>query len=487
MENKFQWIIIQFLLAVFLIDRTRGYNDSHMSLTAVPLGIPNNEVMVDLSHNSISYVDTTPLKSLNSLQTLYLQHNNISVFPDPANISDTLVTLDLSHNIIPGINATKLSEYTMLSSLSLGNNNLGPAFVLPSMDSLTTINLDSNGMTHLTVEDNPSITYLSLSGNSLVNITINSTNNIATLDISSNGMSGFPNYLTIFPKLSHLKIGGNSFSSIAPARLTEIPELSKLDLTGSTNMESLTIINLTNLLEVNIVNSDLKYLTITNVWNLTKLYAQNSKLSAMPDFGSKETRLEILDVRNCNISSIPGDYFENKTSLQEVYLTGNNLDQFDGTHLDTLVTIDLSGNNFSLFPIVTDGLQGDLRNLYINNNKIPNITLESVFRGQSMLNQLDRFEFGGNPLLEFPTTVLAQMPNLTYLGIQDLDLNEIPDLSMVPSLTHLDIQNNNISSLTSQHLQQMPQLNTIKVWNNFVFLFYKFHLQTLFLIILIKP
>ncbi|XP_034032611.1 leucine-rich repeat-containing protein 17-like isoform X2 [Thalassophryne amazonica] len=96
---------------------------SNRGLTEVPLGIPEDIVHMDLSHNSISHLKAKDFQNARSLRTLNLSHNHMEHI-NTASLFGLLHLreLDLSDNNLHTVQYGVLEDLYFLSQLKLGGN-----------------------------------------------------------------------------------------------------------------------------------------------------------------------------------------------------------------------------------------------------------------------------------------------------------------------------------------------------------------------------
>ncbi|XP_061899092.1 leucine-rich repeat-containing protein 17-like [Entelurus aequoreus] len=96
---------------------------SNRGLTEVPVGVPEDVVHVDLSHNNIRHLKAKSFQGLKSLKTLNISHNNMERI-DTASLSGLLHLhqLDLAGNGLHFIQHGVLEDLYFLSKLKLEDN-----------------------------------------------------------------------------------------------------------------------------------------------------------------------------------------------------------------------------------------------------------------------------------------------------------------------------------------------------------------------------
>lgn len=126
---------------------------SDESIMSIDWTIESLEVL-DLSHNTIMYYDSLPYQSfagLKNLETLYLQHNHISLDYGAFSSNRNLRTLDFSYNSNPYFDFNILLSVRKLEKIYLNGNGIWHSIDLSgirsSFPSLTSIAISNNSFT----------------------------------------------------------------------------------------------------------------------------------------------------------------------------------------------------------------------------------------------------------------------------------------------------------------------------------------------------
>lgn len=160
---------------------------------------------------------------------------------------------------------------------------------------------------------------------------------------------------------------------------------------------------------------------------LTRLYVQHNEVSDLSE-------LEAL------------------ADLEVIYAWSNQLTNIDViASLDHLRVVLICCNQISSLPFL--GHLTQLESLVIYDNQLTSLP--------GLPKPLKALDIGGNPFAAFPD--LTRL-NLEELGIQDLGLTELPDLSNHTNLRSLDCQNNLLQELPD--LSDFPELVSLGVWSN---------------------
>lgn len=130
-------------------------------------GKMDNLRIISLRSNRLSGNLPSAITSLPSLQSLFLQKNNLSG-PIPASFSNKLNVLDLSHNFFTGKIPETIQNLSQLTGLSLQNNLLSgpiPNITLPRLRHINLSHNNLNGSIPLSLQKFPNSSF---AGNSLL-------------------------------------------------------------------------------------------------------------------------------------------------------------------------------------------------------------------------------------------------------------------------------------------------------------------------------
>ena len=443
-----------------------------------------NIVELNFLYNEIVNVSSLAFNGIINLQKLNLRRNKLTAIPDLQLISNNLIELNLRQNEISSVDIT--FEMQILEILKWGKNQLTAlsvgSLVLPSLKSLdlkynklTSIDdatfdalpsledlfLTKNSLTEFIPKDlNISATFktLYLGRNKLNGLAANSFNglqNLKTLDLSTNKLTGF--YINVltdgqgFPDLQKLYLDAN--------KLTIMPNMSPFP----------TALQDFNIGGNSITNVDVNY--FMNFTQLKVLKLNQMSLLEMPNLGNTMSTLETLDVSDNQIRDIPENYFANTHALKILNLNENKLRNFSLlSNLTYIEEINLDNNVLSTFPSL--GLSiSHVQKLYLSNNDIPQLTLESIYGtgnpGLMASSFLELYIDGYSRIGTIPNAVWSTMPNLEILSMGNVSMTSFQDFTALSSLRELYLQDNSLTSLgDTSGLILNKQLSVLNLENN---------------------
>lgn len=307
---------------------------------------------LDLKESGLTRLQNDAFNNLTYLRTLILTGNNLENLDVAATIGQKLHqldTLDLSYcNLQKPLSEDAFSDSTKLRTLYLSGNSLFASDLLDALAPL--VKLEKLSLSHCGLSRLPD--------------TFDKFKSLQELDISNNPLNdAFVKLLAPLHNLEYLNMGYSNLSYIAPTSFSKMTSMKRLVLSGNdlNNLEAGLFGNLTHLesLELNFcglrrpLNATVFFnnLTYTNLKELQ--FAGNPLIITpqMPLLPKQLSRLEILDLSNCNISYLPPDAFAHTQNITQLTLMNNYLStnlQFL-KKLPKLQLLDVRNNNLSIF------------------------------------------------------------------------------------------------------------------------------------------
>ncbi|KAG9336915.1 hypothetical protein JZ751_030028 [Albula glossodonta] len=374
----------------FVVSQTVSLVDlSCYSLEGVPeyLFYSQDITHLNLRHNFLRLEGPGGLHNLNrflQLKSLNLSHNRLGVFPESVCEIPSLVELNLTCNglhTVPG----QIGKLQSLQTLSLEGNHLSALpEELGGLSQLSSLGLSFNQFPHIppVMERLTAIDRLAMAGNK-----------VETLELGFLG------------RMSHLKII-DLRDGLEPVRQVTYLDLrdnhlTALDLSSACSLETL-----------HCQRNQLEALTLSG-FTLRAIYASNN-LTSLNTF---RTGLRYLNLSANCLDAIPpsSQSEESLSTLQELYLTGNNLNE-----------------NCAALLV---GHQ-NLRVLHIAYNQLLSFPASKL----SKLELLEELNLSGNKLKTIPSTV----------HIATLKLDQKPVMTIGDSLGSSILWNHGYSEMSGQ-------------------------------------
>uniref|UniRef100_T1E1A3 Putative TOLL protein n=1 Tax=Cupiennius salei TaxID=6928 RepID=T1E1A3_CUPSA len=362
-------------------------------------------VVLDLSFNKLSHLDSGTFRSQYSLQILQLHHNELVSISDNAFSSlYNLQTLILSHNNLTYIDALTFNGLQMLSVISLDFNSIQAIHseALKNCTNLHELNLNVNKL----IEVPKTLKFLQ---------------QLRSLDISNNRISVISN--ASYQGLRHLyslRLAGNSIGNLTKGVFQDLPSIRILNIANN-NVQSIeqgTFDEVPELhalrLDSNII-SDINSLFI-NLHDLLMLNISANRISWF-DYALIPIGLQWLDVHDNQIETL-GNYYELESVLK-------------------LRTLDASFNKI----------------VEIDASSLPN-SIEIIFLNNNLIKNIQPFTFLGKQNL---TRVELKKNFLSTLEMNAFRLSEVPSRRPLPEFTVS--QNPYICDCNMEWLQRMATLD----------------------------
>ncbi|XP_007897840.1 nephrocan-like [Callorhinchus milii] len=435
-------------------------------ITSVPRAIPRDTRKVHLGRNNIKQLRVSDFNGLTRLEDLVLvscgvevaEANTFTTLKNlrtlelwknklrnvPGKFPSNLEVLKLGNNRIQNIRETDFEGLTKLKVLELQNNRISAIHtgVLSSIYRLESLVLDGNGLEIL-------IGPLKLA-------------HLKRLSIQNNKLSSLPsNFFSFLPSLLFLSLSGNAFRKV-PQEMP--PSLWSLKLDR----------NMIRVLRI----QDMNYLS-----HLSELSLSENRLSAANE-ALALTNLSIVDLSKNHLKSVPTRFpsqlrtldcshnFIQKLTLKEftglcelkhLFLEYNNITFIDPDalqHCLHLSDLALEQNHLSFFP---NGLPDTLIRLDLKGNNIKIICKETVEK----LKRLQVLNLRNNRLSSLNPDLLGYLPRLKRLYLDGNPWNctcDLMETRMFLTARYLDIRSGHCA--TPVHYRGETWISSIKVLNS---------------------
>lgn len=436
-------------------------NDLHI----IPLQIGNLSSLQTLLLDG-NYLESLPeeLGDLSQLNCLGLSFNNFSQIPAVLERLSGVDKLAMAGNRVESLELCSLMRINHLKNIDLRLNGLRcvKSDNLKAVIQVTQLDLRDNLLTSLDLSSLSNLEMLHCQRNQLGMLTLSgfalrmlnaNTNRLTTvniypvpnllthLDLSQNLLEYLPDWVCDCRKIEMVDVAHNLLSEL-PSRLLSSLSLRKL-LVGNNHLQR--------------VPDLLDHIP------LEALDLQHNKLRMLPEtLFCKALNLKYLNLSANALESLPpcSQTDENLSTLQELYLTGNCLNEDCGAALvghQNLRVLHIAYNQLVSFPASKLSKLELLEELNLSGNKLK--TIPSTVSSSKKLHTLIAHS---NHLNVFP-----EILSLPEIKIVDLSCNELTEIqlpeSLPPSLQDLDLTAN--SSLTLEHktLNLFSHITTLKI------------------------
>lgn len=333
---------------------------------------------LELSGNQLKNTDWPEvLGKLLRLEYLNLRKSGLtSLSEDTFSNCTNLVTLNLADNELRELDvaATLGNSVTHLELLDLSNCNIqGPISgeTFTNATRLKTLYLSGNPLVaadlQAALEPLPKLERLFLSHCGLRDLpdNFNVFDHLLELDISHNPLENvFTKLLAPLEKLEYLNMGYSNLSYVGPDTFAKMTSMKRLVLSGNDllSLEAGLFGNLTQLTTIELEFCGLKRPLngLAFFKNLTYMDLREIRLAGNPlvipasgpIFPKQLSQVSILDLSNCNISSLNVDAFKNTENITDLNLGGNRLRSVMGSlsfleRLHHLEKLNLGSNNLT--------------------------------------------------------------------------------------------------------------------------------------------
>uniref|UniRef100_A0A1I8B8K4 PDZ domain-containing protein n=1 Tax=Meloidogyne hapla TaxID=6305 RepID=A0A1I8B8K4_MELHA len=180
----------------------------------------------------------------------------------------------------------------------------------------------------------------------------------------------------------------------------------------------------------------------------------------MPFFACNR-QIDLIDRRQCNLQTIPGDLERYARSLEELLLDMNHINSLPKSlfRLHKLQRLGLSDNDIHRLPPEVSGLQ-NLIELNLSRNDISDLPEEL-----RICQNLQVLDISSNPIARLPDSITL-CTSLTQLSLNDISLTKLPqDIGKLISLKSLEVRENHLRALPVS-ISELKQLQRLDLGQN---------------------
>uniref|UniRef100_A0A8C1IZQ1 PH domain leucine-rich repeat-containing protein phosphatase 2 n=1 Tax=Cyprinus carpio TaxID=7962 RepID=A0A8C1IZQ1_CYPCA len=465
----------------------RSLNLSHNGLGVFPESLCEIQTLTELylSCNGLSAVPAR-LENLQSLQTLCLDGNRLDSLPEELGSLSQLCSLGLSFNDFPHVPGV-VERLCALDKLAMAGNRVETLDLcsLLRMTHIKSIDLRLNGLRCVKSEIPEPVkhlTQLDLRDNQLTSLDLSSACSLETLQCQRNQLgaltlSGFTlrtlhardNRLTtvnIYPfpsQLTHMDLSRNLLEYL-PDWVCDSRKIEVLDVSHNLLSELPARCVSLSLRKLLAGNNRLESLAdLLDHIPLETLDLQHNKLRELPEsFFYKALNLKYLNVSANALETIPpsSQSEESLSTLQELYLTGNKLNENCAALLvghQNLRVLHMAYNQLQSFPASKLSKLEVLEELNLSGNKLKTIpsTVSSCKRLHTLIAH-------SNHISVFPEVL--SLPEIKLVDVSCNEQTEIllPD-SLPSTLQELDLTGNSNLMLEHKTLNLFSHISTLKL------------------------
>uniref|UniRef100_A0A8C1Z1F4 PH domain leucine-rich repeat-containing protein phosphatase 2 n=1 Tax=Cyprinus carpio TaxID=7962 RepID=A0A8C1Z1F4_CYPCA len=465
----------------------RSLNLSHNGLGVFPESLCEIQTLTELylSCNGLSAVPAR-LENLQSLQTLCLDGNRLDSLPEELGSLSQLCSLGLSFNDFPHVPGV-VERLCALDKLAMAGNRVETLDLcsLLRMTHIKSIDLRLNGLRCVKseiLEPVKHLTQLDLRDNQLTSLDLSSACSLETLQCQRNQLgaltlSGFTlrtlhardNRLTtvnIYPvpsQLTHMDLSRNLLEYL-PDWVCDSRKIEVLDVSHNLLSELPARCVSLSLRKLLAGNNRLESLAdLLDHIPLETLDLQHNKLRELPEsFFYKALNLKYLNVSANALETIPpsSQSEESLSTLQELYLTGNKLNENCAALLvghQNLRVLHMAYNQLQSFPASKLSKLEVLEELNLSGNKLKTIpsTVSSCKRLHTLIAH-------SNHISVFPEVL--SLPEIKLVDVSCNEQTEIllPD-SLPSTLQELDLTGNSNLMLEHKTLNLFSHISTLKL------------------------
>uniref|UniRef100_A0A674DYQ3 PH domain leucine-rich repeat-containing protein phosphatase 2 n=1 Tax=Salmo trutta TaxID=8032 RepID=A0A674DYQ3_SALTR len=466
----------------------KSLNLSHNRLGVFPESVCEILTLTELNL-SCNGMNTVPAQigNLQSLQTLSLDGNQLSFLPEELGGLAQLSSLGLSFNNFPHIPGV-LDRLSGMDRLAMAGNRVETLElgILVRMSHLKNIDLRLNGLRWVkseALEAVKQVTQLDLRDNHLATLDLSSICSLETLHCQRNQLraltlSGFT--------LRTLHASSNRLTTV---NIYPVPnQLTQMDL--SRNLLEYLPDWVCDSRKVEVLDVTHNFLSelparLLSSLSLRKLLAGNNRLQRLPDL-LDHVPLEVLDLQHNKLGELPESLFYKALNLKYLNVSANALETIPPSSqseesLSTLQELYLTGNKLNENCAALLVGHQNLRVLHMAYNQLLSFPASKL----SKLELLEELNLSGNKLKTIPSTVSSckrlhtliahsnhisvfpEILNLPEIKLVDLSCNELTEILLPDSLTstlhELDLTGNSSLLLEHKTLNLFSHITTLKL------------------------
>ncbi|KAK2715255.1 toll-like receptor 6 [Artemia franciscana] len=390
-------------------------NLSNNMIVAVPSKLLSKQdklLALDLSHNQLTshWLQQDCLKGLFQLVILKLSNNKLT-HVDSQLFSDlqSLQILHLDNNLIESLPNSAFSSLINLHTLSISNNKLArlDARALLGLPLLTSLYLDRNGLSYIhpnAFRNLTNLQELSFSGNALKEVpsALRDLNRLKTLDLADNSIEELKN--GSFPGISGLfamKLSGNRIRSIEKETFETLSGLKILNLASNriSNVEPGVFDPLITLEALRVDSNQLVNINgiFNNLPKLSWLNISENRIKVF-DYAFMPKGLQWLDLHSNSINELGNFYKLQEMMIEYLDASFNKIKIISAINIPNRIHhISLNDNEISIIGAKTFSDKHNLTRVDLFANQLQKLEL-TAFQVNTGLQKIEYY-VAGNPFV----------------------------------------------------------------------------------------
>ncbi|WP_298516525.1 LamG-like jellyroll fold domain-containing protein [uncultured Kordia sp.] len=349
-----------------------------------------------------------------------------------------VTSLNISSSMIADI--TGIEDFAVLEILDFSMNGVGN-FDLSNNIALKELYCASNGMSSINIAANANLEILDCSDNSMLTIDVSANINLKELNTADNGITSL--VLGSINALKKLNLANNNIPTINFSNLSNVTDL---DVDNNFDFNSLDFSPLTSLVNLNVDQTSLSNINLTNntlletlsinfLGSLTLDLSNNAALTSLSAETSDITSLNIQNGNNANMTFFDARF--NELSCIQV-------DDPTASYLSTWLKDNFVsfGSNCSMTSIPDVNFEYHLENHDANGNIV------AIGSPNSM----------GNGVLDDGFVLTSIITGVTYLDISGNSINQLDGLEAFTALEILICSDNNFNEFDFSQLPLLKEL-----------------------------
>ncbi|XP_076469433.1 uncharacterized protein LOC143299833 [Babylonia areolata] len=470
--------------------RMRTVNCSRRGLAAIPTGLPDDLMALDLSWNSLDPQQLRQqLCKFQSLRSVSLAFADLTTLSDILEECSSVLELNLTGNRLTQVDSTTFMGLKNLRRLlGLEVESVVSRDVFKQLTNLKDLDVIFHGVTlpkglfdDLVIQSlNLVVTQASSLPQSVFEFGQKTLNTLQLIgeritqvdEDLLNGLSVLKKLYLVMPSVQRLPERFFHSQQFQPSDSTvRLANLQEVEISGIQRLPAMLFNKLVTLetLQLTDIGSFPQMGFLDGAVNLRTLLITGSRLPSIPAGWFKQLySLVTLTLSGLQVESLHERVFQGLMNLNYLDLSNNKLDHITAKMLmplnKTLETLILRGNLLTEINKDVLGRLGSLRQLDVGENRLTNVYSNS-FVGMTYLSVL---YLNNNRLTSLPSNIFRDLLQLESMSLSDNYLVEFPKaiLQLNGSLISLDLTSNELREVPAFQLCRFMYLQVLDITNN---------------------